>query len=254
MQELMQSIYPELADLGGSRVLKGVLSEPSYNVGGMELQTPDGISYDLTLSNTGEAILLRGSASATGTTECARCLEPATVDVEAEIQGYFLLNPDDLSEGYEEDEVDVVDKRGDFDIAPNIMAAICYATPFVVLCKDDCKGICPTCGANLNEGPCACGEQIDPLNPFAALAGLSFDDEAVERGEKAKEEFGDAAAQANEAADAPELTPEEAAELERALDAIFADGASGSLEFDEQGNLVFIEDEDQEDDEDEQDA
>ena len=40
----------------------------------------------------------------------------------------------------------------------------------------------------------------------------------------------------------PELTPEEAAELERALDAIFADGAEGTLEFDEQGNLIFIED------------
>lgn len=256
MQQLLQSIYPELAELGGSRTLTGVLDEPSYNVGGMELQTPAGISYDLTLSNTGEAILLRGSASAAGTTECARCLEPATVDVEAEIQGYFLLNPEDISEGYEEDEVDVVNKKGDFDIAPNIMAAICYATPFVILCKDDCKGLCPTCGANLNEGTCNCADQPDPLNPFAALAGLSFDDDAVARGEKAREEFGDAAAQANDQSDddAPELTPEEAAELERALDAIFADGASGSLEFDEQGNLVFIEDESQEDDEDEQDA
>ena len=44
-------------------------------------------------------------------------------------------------------------------------------------------------------------------------------------------------------------TSEEAAELERALSAIFEDGAEGYLEFDEQGNLVFIEDDPAEDDE-----
>ena len=54
-----------------------------------------------------------------------------------------------------------------------------YATPFVILCKEDCKGLCPTCGADLNEGPCACdsSDDIDPDNPFAVLKNLKFNEE-----------------------------------------------------------------------------
>ena len=248
MQEFPQSIYPELVNLGGSRKLSGVLNETSYEVGGMVLQTPGGFEYDITLTNTGEAILLQGSVSTVGSTDCARCLEPATVEVSAEVQGYFLLNEADLAEGYEEDEVDVVDANGDFDISYNILAAVCYATPFVVLCKDDCKGLCFHCGQNLNEGSCGCADEPDPMNPFAALMGLSFDDDAIARGEAAAEEFGDAVATLPEE-ELPELSPEEAAELEKALDAIFADGAEGFLEFDENGNLIFVEAESEDDEE-----
>ncbi|MGN0038467.1 MAG: YceD family protein [Coriobacteriales bacterium] len=245
MQAFEQSIYPELAELGGVRRLSGVLDEPSYEVGGMVMETPAGWSYTATLTNTGEAILLQGEVSAVATTECARCLEPATVEVSAELQGYFLLNEADLSEGYEEDEVDAVDANGNFDISYNILASLCYATPFVVLCKDDCKGLCPHCGQDLNEASCDCAGKPDPMNPFAALAGLSFSEDDVARGQEAAREFGDAVATLPEE-ELPELSAEEAAELEKALSAIFEDGADGYLEFDEQGNLVFIEEEPQE--------
>lgn len=39
--------------------------------------------------------------------------------------------------------------------------------PSKVLCREDCKGLCPTCGKNLNDGPCDCKEPVDPR-----LAGL----------------------------------------------------------------------------------
>jgi uncharacterized protein len=47
------------------------------------------------------------------------------------------------------------------------------------LCEEDCKGLCPTCGADLNEGPCACdsSDDIDPDNPFAVLRNLKFNEE-----------------------------------------------------------------------------
>ena len=64
-----------------------------------------------------------------------------------------------------------------------VVAAIVFELPLVPLCDEDCKGLCPTCGANLNEGPCGCEkEQSDgpdefelAKNPFAALANFSFD-------------------------------------------------------------------------------
>jgi len=46
------------------------------------------------------------------------------------------------------------------------------------LCREDCKGLCPTCGKNLNEGPCSCTKEIDPR--LAALASLLEPDQSEE--------------------------------------------------------------------------
>lgn len=95
------------------------------------------------------------------------------------VEGYYLLEPAEDIDGYEDDEFEVIDADGSFDIAPAVIAALVYATPYVILCKEDCAGLCPRCGADLNEGPCSCGEtdEIDPFNPFAVLKDLEFGDE-----------------------------------------------------------------------------
>lgn len=179
MTELIVSAYPELAEPASMRSLEGMLDVTSYDVGGMRLQTPQGICYDLQLTNTGEGILLAGTASCEATTECARCLAPTTVEVSGDVEGYYLLEPAQDVEGYEADEFDVAESDGSFDVAPAIMAAVVHATPYVVLCRDDCAGLCPHCGADLNEGACACDadDEVDPLNPFAVLKNLKLDDE-----------------------------------------------------------------------------
>ena len=103
-----------------------------------------------------------------------------TLDVTSyHVGGYYLLEPVEDIDGYEHDEFEVIDADGSFDIAPAVIAALVYATPYVILCKEDCAGLCPRCGADLNEGPCSCGEtdEIDPLNPFAVLKDLEFGDE-----------------------------------------------------------------------------
>ena len=97
---------------------------------------------------------------------------------------YFLFEApaeEDLSD--DEDEVDfsLVGEDHTIDLAEPIMAAIVMETPFVVLCREDCKGLCPHCGANLNEGDCGCAEKMASVDaatgPFAALAGLRLDGE-----------------------------------------------------------------------------
>ena len=45
--------------------------------------------------------------------------------------------------------------------------------PSKFLCQEDCKGLCPTCGKNLNDGPCDCAKEVDPR--LAALAELLDD-------------------------------------------------------------------------------
>lgn len=176
MEPFIVSIYPELTEPASMHTLDGTLPLSSYHVGGMRLETPEGVEYHLQLTNTGEGVVLAGKVSCSALGECARCLAPAKLDIEGDVEGYYLLEPAEEMEDYEQDEFECVDEGGNFDIAPAIEAALVYATPYVVLCKEDCAGLCPTCGADLNEGPCSCSdeEEIDPLNPFAVLKNLDL--------------------------------------------------------------------------------
>lgn len=178
MDEVIVEVHPQLAEVASTKSLDATLDIEGYAVGGMELKTPQGVTYHAELTNTGEGIVLAGTVVCAAISQCARCLKPVEIDVEGELEGYFLLQAAEEIEGYERDEFDCVTQEGTFDIAPAIQAALVYATPYVVLCKDDCAGLCPSCGADLNEGPCACDQRddIDPDNPFAVLKNIKFDE------------------------------------------------------------------------------
>ena len=66
------------------------------------------------------------------------------------------------------------------DLTEALYAALLMETPFVVLCREDCKGLCPVCGENLNERDCGHAAQIEEerlaSSPFAALRNLKLDD------------------------------------------------------------------------------
>lgn len=179
MQQLLVSVQPDLVEPASVRPLKGVLDIDSFTVGGMDLTIAGGVHYDLLLTNTGEGILLTGTASCDAATSCARCLDPTSLELSGDVEGYYVLEEDSGVEGYEDDEFEFASPDGTFDIAPAILAALVHATPFVVLCEDDCAGLCAKCGANLNDGPCACEDDdgIDPASPFAVLKGIDFSDD-----------------------------------------------------------------------------
>ena len=59
---------------------------------------------------------------------------------------------------------------GKLDLFQLALEDVFLSLPSKLLCKEDCKGICPQCGKNLNEGPCDCKKEIDPR--FAALLDL----------------------------------------------------------------------------------
>ena len=57
--------------------------------------------------------------------------------------------------------------------------ALVLELPYRVLCREDCRGLCPKCGKNLNEGPCTCQEGDEVMNPFSALKAIVKDEEEV---------------------------------------------------------------------------
>ncbi|MGI6216710.1 MAG: YceD family protein [Coriobacteriales bacterium] len=161
---------------GQGQKLTGTLEVGEFSLGPMNYAIEKGISYEVTLSNIGDAIVVNGYASADVDGTCVRCLEPAKVNVESDVEGYFALSEDSDVTGMEEDEYEYVPEDGVIDLAPEIYSAIIVEIPTIFLCKDDCKGLCPTCGANLNYETCDCANKIDEDNPFSVLKDL-FKDE-----------------------------------------------------------------------------
>ncbi len=107
----------------------------------------------LTVSNVekGKA-LLKGSAEMSLRAACGRCLAEVPVDLALEFER-TILSPE--TEGEEMDDQNFMDGFS-LDVDALVHDEILMNWPAKILCKDDCKGICPVCGQNLNEGECGC--------------------------------------------------------------------------------------------------
>ena len=136
------------------------------------------VSWSADITNTGDAFLIAGTAKADAVVGCARCLEDARYTLCGEIEGYLLTGEESQApEDMDDDEFDVLGSDRVLDMEPHLAAALLMEVPLIPLCDEDCKGLCPTCGANLNEGPCGCDDRkVDDMNPFSVLAGYRFDE------------------------------------------------------------------------------
>ena len=183
MQEIKQILDTRLANPGDTMPVSGHMDEKGYSLGGHDFVLPDGIDYDLALTNAGEGILVTGMIRCHVKGACDRCLEDAEFDIAGEVDEYYLFEePDQPEEDDSDDDLDfaLVLPDDTIDLAEALSTSLIMETPFVVLCKPDCKGLCPVCGANLNEEDCGHAAQIEesrrPASPFAALADLKLDE------------------------------------------------------------------------------
>lgn len=119
------------------------------------------VEFRGSVSNAGDGLFrLEGEYSAQVGYSCCRCLKPCSKKVSGNIEALF----GDSSAAALEDEIDIRQLDGD-NICPAdlIMSDIAFDFPMQPLCREDCKGICPICGADLNNQACSCaGEKIDP--------------------------------------------------------------------------------------------
>lgn len=121
---------------------------------------------DFTLHNGGELILLDGSLHFSVKGECGRCLKPLVQPLVSTLEERYYPEgtenlPDDAFT-YKFDVVDVTDA---------LRESLLLTVPARMLCKPDCKGICPVCEADRNVAPCNCDTRtIDPrLQALEAL-------------------------------------------------------------------------------------
>ena len=113
------------------------------------------IEYDLLVKKVSGGALVSGSCSVVVASECGRCLELVEIEIAAEDIEMFL----DLDEYGDE-----------VDLSEDIRSELLLELPMFVLCSDDCAGLCPDCGCNLNDSSCRCSE-----NPHGSLAWGELD-------------------------------------------------------------------------------
>ena len=176
MDGLVFHIDERLAEAGDCITLADHIDRESYTVGGREFALPEGLDYDLTLTNADEGILVSGILRAHVGAACDRCLDPADFDIAGEVGEYYLFEEPEYADEDDETEYLLVSPTGDIDLGEALDAVLAMETPFVVLCREDCRGLCPRCGANLNEGDCGCADRDEERrmeeSPFAALKNL----------------------------------------------------------------------------------
>ncbi len=126
------------------------------------------VHADLQAGYNAGAVEVDGTLKASITQPCSRCLTPVKHELNIPLHEVFIQR---LTEGSDEDEEDNVHHitEDSIDLMPYVEENVLLAIPFVPLCDEDCKGLCPVCGVNRNEQPCDCSqEKIDPR-----LAGLA---------------------------------------------------------------------------------
>ena len=119
------------------------------------------------LSRTGPEVLARGEVKVHFIVSCARCLEPATVDVRAPFATTFVPAG---AAAAADDDPDLATYSGD-EIDPQelVRQQVLLGLPISALCRTDCKGLCPHCGQELNLGPCGCPSPTGSLGEAIKL-------------------------------------------------------------------------------------
>lgn len=134
----------------------------------LESRVPDDapIHVELRLESLNEGVVVRGSLSFAWNGRCRRCLQPVAGTLHPAVHEIFVRDP---VEG------ETRPLAGDqLDLEPVVRDGVLLELPLAPLCRPDCAGLCPECGADGNIAPCACSDrETDPR--WAGLERLQLD-------------------------------------------------------------------------------
>jgi uncharacterized protein len=134
------------------------------------------VTGSVRVTKTKRGVLIDARLKTAVVLQCGRCLEEGETPIDVHIQEEFLPTID-LATGLvvtldqEDSEAFRVGEDHILDLEEPLRQYALLAMPLKPLCQPDCRGLCPSCGRNLNIGACDCrSEQAD--NPLAPLASL----------------------------------------------------------------------------------
>jgi len=142
-------------------------------MGGQEVQFDQPFTGSAEVWNVGDRLLVKARLSGEAEMICSRCLTqyPEQLSISFEEEFIESAGEEDLEEQDDEESGRTVSfyQGNEIDLTEPLRENILLALPMKPLCSSDCEGLCPTCGANLNEGPCECSGETKVVDPRLAV-------------------------------------------------------------------------------------
>ncbi len=137
--------------------LEGTLEEV-----GLEAPFTGVVKADVVLVKSFEQFSLKISASCSRNNECDRCLKEFSSPVTSEFRSVYVWEQNDTQENKQHEFHVLPPGTNIIGIAEDVREFLLLAVPQKILCSEECKGLCPKCGANWNEKACDCNDdEID---------------------------------------------------------------------------------------------
>lgn len=160
------NIASVLKNDGASKMFSGNVELGTFDYMGSTLAFEEPVRVDGKVFNIGGTLEISAQITGKYVTDCSRCGEKVEADLSAEL---FESVDDEFSDI---DEECIVVSGNVIDISGSIDACIFNSIPMQFLCREDCKGLCPQCGTDLNKNKCNCEDEVyDPR--FAIFRNLS---------------------------------------------------------------------------------
>ena len=157
---------------------EGLVLDETLDAGAVHLEGDDELTLDRGRLRCrveivdGTTVHVRGDLGGRVTVECGRCLDRYPVEVDQRMDLFYLPRlaerPEDEEEEVELDDHDVVVgyyEAEKLDLGEMVREQLFLALPMKRLCRQDCQGLCPTCGGNRNTDRCACPAPEEPTDP-----------------------------------------------------------------------------------------
>ena len=118
------------------------------------------VSYELKISAAAGSFLVTGSVRGKVSTRCGRCLAPLTLEIRNDRVELYYAKSDIAAE--------------EVDISADVRDELLIELPMNPLCNEECKGLCPICGTDLNKKKCRCKRPENPV--WSALDGIELEE------------------------------------------------------------------------------
>lgn len=154
--------FREFETFPAHKVLEGGPDKISLDYEGVH--SLKSVKVDLSVQQSGEEFFCQAKVAAGVKIECARCLGRFELSITGHTD--FIVCSADLTDANAkealdtEDYVHYIDQAMGADISAVVRQAILLEIGLKPLCSEDCQGLCPQCGKNMNEGGCDCQDEV----------------------------------------------------------------------------------------------
>jgi uncharacterized protein len=139
------------------------------------------IHVEATLDKTANQIALKGSVRAAGRFLCDRCAATFEKELAANYRMFYVWDGMESDDSLDPSEVQVIPHGlSIIDLTDDVRQTAILSVPLKLLCRDNCRGLCPSCGMDLNTGACHCGE-MESDSRWDALRSLSPQNESPKK-------------------------------------------------------------------------